>query len=326
MSSIIKPISEIEKLASEFISNSIAKSTKKAYLADWKVFQNWCDSYRINSLPATDQTVGLFITSLDGQRSMSTIKRYISSISQIHLFKGYESPTRNEYVRKILKGISRKNLNETNKACPISWAMLKKMADVCGISALGQRNATMLLVGWSCALRRSELVSLRVEDVEFVDEGMIVTIRHSKTDTEGKGEIIGVPMGPRERYCPVSVLKKWISISKTNDGFLFRRLRRDANGFWTKQRENIHVDDKIVSIIVKKCIKKLGGDSSRYSGHSLRRGFATEAASHGIPWEILKRHTRHKTVTSLEGYIDRGSIFLDNPLSNIFYSIPGSGE
>lgn len=319
MHDIVKlSIEDLKQKAENLISDSISESTKKSYVHDWTVFANWCIDYKIDFFPATTETVGLFLTSMDGQRAISTIKRYLSSISQIHKMAGFESPTTNDYIRRILKGLSKKNTNEVCKASPIGWKLLKRMIDNSGISAIGQRNSTMLLIGWTCALRRSEIVSIQVEDIEFVEEGMILTIRESKTDQEHKGQILGVPFGKVERYCPVHKLKKWLKISKTTEGYVFRRLKRDANGLWTKRRENIHLEDRTVSIVIKKTIKRLGGNPSNFSGHSLRRGFATEAASQGIPAEILKRHTRHKSIQSLDGYIDRGSLFLDNPLSEIF--------
>lgn len=311
-------IDDLIKKAEFLIDKSISESTKKAYKSDWKYFVKWCKKYDVCSLPATEGTISLFVTSQEGYRALSTIRRYLSTISVAHRSAGYDSPCNYDSVRRIIKGISRSERRIVNRASPISLEILHKMIDLCGTSGTGFRDATLLIIGWSGALRRSELVSICMEDIEFVDNGMILIIPRSKTDQEGIGVEIGIPKFHNEKYCPVRRVQAWIKRYGIKTGPIFRHLRRDASKWWIENRDGKQISDRLVSSIIKKYIKKLGGNPSKFSGHSLRRGFITEAASYRIPDDIIQRHTRHLSTENLKKYIDRGTIFIENPLSEIF--------
>lgn len=317
MKDIVK-IEDLREKARHLIDLSVSESTKKAYRSDWHVFSKWCQKYEVCALPATSETITLFITSLEGYRSLATIRRYLSTISVAHRSAGMDSPCSSDTVKRTLAGIAKSDNRKINRASPISWETLCKMIDVCGTSGTGHRDATLLLLGWTGALRRSELVSIQVDDIEFVKHGMIVTIRRAKTDQEGKGVEIGIPKYSDEKYCAVVRMRLWLKRFAITNGPVFRHLRRDASKWWIKNRSGKQLSDKAVSNIVKKYVEKIGGNRDRFSGHSLRRGFITEAASCRVPNDIIQRHTRHASIETLQKYVDRGTIFVENPVSEVF--------
>lgn len=319
MNDITLPINQLKEKSKKLIDSTISTSTKRAYKSDWNIFVSWCEKYNVASLPASSETVSLWITSLEGTRSISTIRRYISSISVAHRIAGFDSPCYSDLVKRSVRGIAKTHEYNPTKAAPISFDLLKRIVNVCGITVTGSRNATMLLIGWTGALRRSELCSIRVEDIEFSSKGMILNIPKSKTDQFHSGYQIGIPSYKEEKYCAVSRAKAWIKRVDINEGYLFRSLRRDAAGLWIHNYGvNKPLSDRQVSIMIKKYIKKLGGNPSLYSGHSLRRGVITEAAASRVPDDIIQRHTRHLSIENLKNYIDRGTIFDENPISEIF--------
>lgn len=89
-----------------------------------------------------------------------------------------------------------------------------------------KRDRTLLLVGWEGALSRSELVALDVEDLEPGDQGLVVTIRRSKTDQEGAGRQVGLPFGTNPLCCPVSALRDWLEMAGIITGPVCRRVER----------------------------------------------------------------------------------------------------
>jgi len=88
----------------------------------------------------------------------------------------------------------------------------------------GLRNRAILLLGFAGALRRSELVSLDVADLDFTSDGLVVTLRRSKTDQDGQGRQIGVPYGRRFKTCPVQSLQSWLEAAGITSGPIFVKL------------------------------------------------------------------------------------------------------
>jgi integrase len=178
-----------------------------------------------------------------------------------------------------------------------------------------------LSLGWSSALRRSEICAIKIGDLYFEEKGMIIEIRSSKTDQEGRGAKIAIPFGTV--VCPVSITKRWIERRSAQplppSEHLFTSLGSSAKGKWFYETKG-KLDDRMITKIVKRYAAYAGLDSSNYSAHSLRRGMATEAAARGVPERLISRHTRHRSMAVLRGYIDDGTIWTDNPLSAILSS------
>jgi site-specific recombinase XerD len=162
------------------------------------------------------------------------------------------------------------------------------------------RDKALILIGFSGGFRRSELVSIEFEDLEFTKEGLKIFIKRSKTDQSGEGMIKAIPYFKDKNFCPVIFLKKWIEISKID-----------------KKELIFNISDKMVAILIKKYISAAGFDPKKYSGHSLRSGFATVAASSGADEKSIMTMTGHKTTQMVRRYIKESNLFKNNPLNKI---------
>ena len=160
-------------------------------------------------------------------------------------------------------------------------------------------NKALILIGFAGGFRRSELVSIEYEDVEFVAEGVKITVTKSKTDQTGIGLTKAIPYFENQTFCPVISLKKWIEYSNINIGKIFK------------------VSDKTVALTIKKYASMAGLDNSKYAGHSLRSGFATSTAEIGADERSIMAMTGHKTTQMVRRYIQEANLFKNNALNKI---------
>lgn len=310
-------LSTLDEAADLFLNAAKSDATKKAYRSDWESFSLWAAEYGLCVLPADPRTVRRWITHLahDLSRAPATISRSLTAISQAHKIVDLQTPTTAPEVVETYKGICRKVGTAQKRAKPLLLADLRTVIDAMRPTFLETRDAAMLLVGWAAALRRSELVALLLDDIDFVAEGMIVTIRSSKTDQEGAGYRIGIPFGRDDRHCPTKRLQKWIDLAEIKTGEpLFFSVGVDGQRFHKAVASRSPLSTRSVSDVLKRRIKKAGLTPRGYSGHSLRAGFVTTAAAAKIPEYMIQLHTRHRSAKSLRGYIREGKLFTENSL------------
>ncbi|OGO03675.1 MAG: hypothetical protein A2Y72_07695 [Chloroflexi bacterium RBG_13_53_26] len=322
---VFQAMDRLYERADYYAAHSIADNTRLAYESDWKQFVEWRIAHDIlETLPAAPATIAAYFTDLaDSGSSVSTISRRSTAISVIHSAAGFESPCKTAQVARVLKGIRKERGKPQVKARPISWSELKRMVTKCDSSIMGRRDAAMLLLGWTSALRRSELVALNYSDLSFTDEGILLTVTRSKTDQEGKGQTIGIPRG-ESPCCPVEAVQEWLSRRFMNAAPeepektpLFVNIGMGSRRLWWAEEKG-RITDRMVSIIVKRYAAFAGLPIRDISAHSLRRGFATECGAHALPERIIARHTRHRSMEVLRGYIEDGSIWRENPLFFIY--------
>ena len=173
------------------------------------------------------------------------------------------------------------------------------------------RDKSIILIGFSGGFRRNEIVSLDFDDLNFVSEGLKISIRRSKTDQFGEGSVKGLPYFNNSNYCPVVTLKKWINISQINSGPLFRRFSKGLK--LSKHR----LTDQTVALLIKEYLSLAGIDSKNYSGHSLRSGFATVSADSGADERSIMAMTGHKSTEMVRRYIKDANLFKNNALNKI---------
>lgn len=169
----------------------------------------------------------------------------------------------------------------------------------------GCRDRAILLTGFCAALRRSELAGIRCEDIEINNQGIVLTLRRSKTDQFGEGRKIGIPRG-RGKICPVASLEKWLEHSGLKTGPLFRAISKGMT------LSVVQISDRAIANIVKDYALKAGLDPAKYSGHSLRSGLCSSAAQHGYSSWVIRKQSGHKTDAMLYRYIRIGDLFTDN--------------
>lgn len=320
MTDLQKRTSDLDFLiqkSKNYIVNSVSASTRKAYSSDWNNFCSFCESKGLNFLPSMPETVSVWVTHLfETGRKPSTIQRALTSIAQAHKLNDLESPI-NELVRKTVSGIRRESRHIVKKSAPLLADHLVRISENLLNDIIGKRDKAIILFGWAGALRRSEIVAINFDDLEFLDSGISVRIRSSKTDQLNDGYKIGIPFAENQTICPVRSMISWIGISEIDDGPVFRFLGPSARNRIYEKIGPRRLSARSISIIVKRSCELAGYLPNGFSGHSLRSGFITEAASQGVPERLIMRHTRHKSIKVMREYIHDGSIFSDNPLTGL---------
>lgn len=323
----------LEKLADRFARASISESTRRAYERDWMHFWKFCRRHNLIDLPASEDTVVLYLTSMAEENlSVSTIARRCTSITAIHRASGNVSPIKTDRVNRVMRGIKREMAAPPNRKKALSWKDVKKINSICDSTIIGIRDAAIITLGWASALRRSELVALDLDDLDISGKGIIVRVRRSKTDQEGEGALIGIPRS-HDDCCPVVAVERWIArldvtVSKTDKKQipLFVKIGNGGRGRWWWLPCGDRLSSRSISNIVKHYVFLAGLPADLYSAHSLRRGLATDAGAVGVPERVISRHTRHKSIHVLRGYIEDGTIWHDNPLPTIYGSSSSSSS
>ncbi len=285
-------------------------NTIRAYESDWRQFEDWCDERGLEALPARVEAVATWLAVLaQAGRADSTIGRHLAAIGWQHRQQGHVPPTARDermVIADTLAGIRREaRARPSNKKAAITAADLAAMiAAVRGIGSRATRDRAVLALGLASALRRSELVALELVDVAFVKEGARITIRCSKTDQEGKGQVIAVPNG--QTILPIARVKAWLAVRGDAPGPLFTRFA--ANGAMTE----LPMSDRAVARLVQKYAGMAGLDSATLGAHSLRAGFLTEAARSGASLPKMQEVSRQKKLEVLLGYIRSAELFEDH--------------
>ncbi len=292
--------------AREYIGNAKAKNTKRAYASDWKHFSSWCSLHSFEALPATPDAICLYLTELAASNRVSTIQRRLAAIGQAHQAAGHESPSKHVLVRNLLSGLRRSMGTMQQGRVPLLVETLRSMVISLSSSAAGIRDKAILLIGFAGAFRRSELVGLDVADVSFEREGVVITLKRSKTDQEGAGSKKAIPFGNNGGTCPVMALREWLAFSGITEGAIFRRINR--HGRISDQR----LSGRSVALVVKRTAESIGIDPQRLSGHSLRAGLATQASINGASEASIMNQTGHKSSAMVRRYIRDSNLFRDN--------------
>ena len=292
---------ELETLAN--LKMSKAYNTIRAYKSDFKDFSMFCAKNGFSSLPTEPKIISLYVTYLSSGRKISTLKRRIASISVVHRLKGHYIDTKHPIIIENLMGIRRKTGSFQKSKKPILINELKQIIKAIDTTNKNKgrvlRDKAIILTGFSGGFRRSELVSIDYNDLEFVSEGVKIFIKRSKTDQSGEGMIKALPYFENKEFCPVTFLKKWLDISKIRNGLIF------------------NISDKSVALLIKKYASVAGLDSEKYSGHSLRSGFATVSAEFGADERSIMAMTGHKTTQMVRRYIQEANLFKNNALNKI---------
>ena len=316
MGEIITDIKKLQDETLKNLKNSKSVNTVRAYKSDFEDFTLFCIKNGFKSLPTEPKIVSLYLTYLSSKNvRTSTIKRRLVSIGVIHKMKGHYLDTKHPIIVENFMGIKRlKGISQNGKK-PLLINDLKVIIDVINKQEEPDlkklRNKALLLLGFAGGFRRNELVSLNLEDLNFVFEGVKINIKRSKTDQFGEGFTKGIPHFENYLYCPVKNLKNWLNISKIKKGPIFVRFSKGVN------LTNIRLTDQSVALIIKEYLTKAGVDNKNYSGHSLRSGFATSAAEAGAEERSIMAMTGHKSSEMVRRYIKEANLFKNNALSKI---------
>ena len=305
MKDLITDLKSLELETIKNLRNSKSENTIRAYQSDYNDFLLFCSKNGFKAMPTQPKILSLYITHLSSYSKYSTLKRRLASISILHKTKGHYIDTKHPIIMENLMGIKRTNGSNQKGKKPLLINDLKLL-----INAIYQsnekekrkiRDKALVLIGFSGGFRRSELVDIEYEDLEFVSEGVKIFVKRSKTDQSGEGMTKAIPYFDNEKFCPVIALKNWIEI------------------FDLKKSRIFNISDKSVALIIKKYANYAGLDSHRYAGHSLRSGFATSTAESGAEERNIMAMTGHKSTEMVRRYIKEANLFKNNALNKIIF-------
>ena len=302
MSNLVTDVKRLELETLKNLKSSKAANTLRAYESDYKDFGRFCIKHGFKSMPTEPKILTLYLTHLSQTSKFSTLKRRLASISVIHRLSGHYIDTKHPMITENLMGIKRVKGSYQKAKKPILINDLKSIVNVIDKDQNEKRrakNRALILVGFAGGFRRSELVAILFEDIDFVPEGVKIFIKRSKTDQSGEGMTKGIPYFSNSDYCPVISLKNWLEKSEIKSGKIF------------------NMSDKSVALTIKKYTAIAGLDSNKYSGHSLRSGFATSAAELGAEERSIMAMTGHKTSQMVRRYIQEANLFKNNALKKI---------
>ena len=312
-------ITDLKALQEETLLNlqsSKADNTVRAYKSDFRDFGLFCAQNGFKSLPSEPKVVSLYLTHLSTKNNkISTLKRRLVSIGVIHKLKGYYLDTKHPIIIENIMGIKRRKGIKQKGKKPLLINDLKKVINV--IDEFNNddlkkfRDRSIILIGFSGGFRRNEIVSLDYDDLDFVNEGLKINLKKSKTDQYGEGSLKALPYFDNTQYCPVLSLKNWLEISDIKSGPLFRRFSKGS------KLSKYRLTDQTVALLIKKYLKLAGIDGKNYSGHSLRSGFATSAAESGAEERSIMAMTGHKSTEMVRRYIKEANLFKNNALNKI---------
>jgi site-specific recombinase XerD len=307
---------DLIRLADEtraFLIAAKAENTLRAYRADWGHFQAWCGRHALSHLPATPETVALYITDLAASHKPATLRRRLTVIGRAHQTAGHPSPAsmHQPLVSETLKGIRRTLGTAQDGKRPLSTGDVLAMVDALPDTLQGVRDRALLLVGFAGGFRRSELAGLQIADIAVENDGLAIVLRRSKTDQEGQGRRVGIPYGSRPETCAVHAYREWVVAAALRDGPVFREIDRHGR----VQGKALHKDS--VGMIVKRAAGRAGFDPADYAGHSLRAGLATQAYLNGANELAIMKQTGHRSLATVRKYIREGSLFRDNAAAKL---------
>jgi site-specific recombinase XerD len=303
----------LPSLIEEFMGFAKSANTWRAYRADWKHFAAWCTKNDLVPLPASPETVARYLAENASTLKVATLQRRLTVINRVHQNARHDSPgsRSNIIVSDTWKGIRRSKGAAQTRKVPVLVGDLRRIVRELSSGLIGARDRALLLVGFAGAFRRSELVGLNVDDLDFRDDGLVITLQHSKTDQERVGRKVGLPFGSDPATCPPTALRAWLTASAITSGPVFRGIDRN------RQVRSSRLSDKSVGLIVKRAAKMIGKDASQFGGHSLRAGLATSAAMAGASERSIMAQTGHRNASTLRRYIRDGSLFRDNAASKV---------
>jgi site-specific recombinase XerD len=304
-------LAEIAAGARDYVAASRAESTTCVYRTGWAQFTAWCDEHKVTPLPAGAETVACYVADLAKVAKPATIYARLAAISAAHRAAAHDSPTNEEAVRLVRRGVRRTLGIAQRQVRPVTVPELRTMFQGLGTDPGGCRDRALLLLGFAGALRRSELVGLDVADVTEGSDGLTVRLRRSKTDQEGAGRIIGIPYGSNPVTCPVRAWRAWLEVLRITEGAAFRPVDRHGHIGITR------LSGQAVALVLKRHAARAGLDPGEVAGHSLRAGLATSAAAVGVPERVIAEQTGHKGTAMLRRYIREGSLFRENAASAV---------
>lgn len=287
-----------------FASEADSSNTRRAYDADWRDFAAWCSTHNYTTLPVQADKLALYLRHCAEKlgKRISTVKRRVAAISETHKRFGLPSPASEWVVKNTIKRLSQNEPKSKKSKKPLMVEDLKLMLEHLPSTLAGARDKTILLIGFCGALKRSELVSLNIEDISEAAEGVVLSFKNRK---------VGIPFGADVATCPVRALKHWLRTAKISAGPVFTAVTKFDRTRPTR------LSARMVSEVVKKYCKIIGKREAHFSGHSLRAGLAVSASLAGASESSIQKQTGLSNLLVLRKYTGDADIFKENAVSKL---------
>jgi integrase len=311
--SAVPPSNNTVPLSNRYQIAATSDNTRRAYQADIRHFENWG-----GQLPATTEAVLRYLHAFAETLNPRTLSRRITAIKQWHRYQRLADPTEAPIVSKTLIGITRLHGKPKDKAPPLLPEHLIQIADYLAAQSTlaGFRDSALLQVGFLGAFRRSELVAIRMEDINWQPAGIEILLPRSKTDQSNQGQYCVIPNGNNE-LCAVRALKAWLEKAGIPEGFVFRRIHRG------NKVSDLNITADSVNEILKNRACEAGIENAMdLSSHSMRRGLATTASRDGVSLSAIMRQGRWKQVGTVMEYIEAAQRFEENAAGQILQKLP----
>jgi integrase len=301
--------SDFREKHQRFLAAATSDNTRRAYRSAIRHFQAWG-----GTLPCEPSIVMRYLLTYAEQLNARTLALRLTALSQWHRFQGFMDPTERPDVRLTLRGIARTHGQPKKKAKALPVEDLELMVKHLSASesVIDLRNNALLQIVFFGALRRSELVKLTVENIQWEADGMVITLPRSKTDQEGEGILKAIPYGDCTKCCPATALRRWLARASITSGPIFRRVTR-----WGLIGSNA-LDAGSVNTVLTSCAEAVGLTYvSELSSHSFRRGLATSAIRAGADFGDVKRQGGWRNDATVNGYIEEATRFEKNAAGSL---------
>jgi integrase len=289
-------------------NGKLAPRTVKAYAEGWRLFAGWCAEAGRQALPATCETLELYLADLSAGHKPSTLEARIAAVAHAHRVAGHPVPG-GAGVRALVRAAKREKGSRPEGKAALTVDQVRVICSKLGKRPQDHRDRAMLLLGFASGMRRGELAALRLDDLAYSGEGISVRIRRGKTDQLGAGREVGIFRGRRAATCPVRAIERYVKVRGKWAGPLF--VRATTSGELTRQA----MGGASVCGAVKRWARLIGADATKYGGHSLRAGMITAAAEAGTPESLIAQRSGHRSLAVLARYVRPASVFSFNPLA-----------
>lgn len=344
LSTVQEKLKALSENTQQISKNKNSPHTLNSYSSDWDDFTSWCIQYHLEALPASPYAVANYLadratncwTGPSGKNRKPTLKHPLKLPTLLHRlwaikFKhkenGFSFDSSSKVIEDLMSSLRRNNnakeirkdpllLEDIRKISEWLHAVIKDKKDspIAALTAI--RDKALLVFGFVSAMRRSEIASLTMKDITFVEEGVEVHIMQSKT---GERELV-IPYGSNPLTCPVRAVLAWLKETGIVDGPIFRSINRHGHisSYPISDRSiaNIIKNNKYVRFKRDQALQN-GDYIPDYSGHSLRAGFVTTAVSRGVPEDLIMSQTGHKKRDTLDKYIRRTNKWHENAATRI---------
>ena len=279
--------------ALKLLEGAYAQSTIDAYYRDFCVFVQWCDFSEVRPLPCCAADVAAFLDAQSKTKAAATVRRYAVSIGKIHRLLSFDDPVKSELVRLALRRAHRSAVAPQRQSLGLTRGDVNEIVALRDRSLRHLRDAAMISVGFDGLMRRSEMVALKVSDVEWMEKDAArLIVRRGKTDQEARGRVVWLTSISSQ------VLREWVKRRPTTQ-FLFGPVYGE-----------VVIDRSLNSVsiqrAIKRCLEEIGRDECHcYTGHALRVGAAQELLRMGRDTAGIMRAGGWKSVSTLARYLER---------------------